>query len=200
MASACERACGLATALSHARNCVRALFPFCEAVGVGSCPTDDVMSALNVALVDARNHAVSLGLVGTAADLSQAHALLRVYAVADVAITLDHGIAHLADQATAVAAALQNALTGEDPEAGSAFASRTVAPITTARWLVMSATWLVPAGHRQLKAEEFAAELYDVAALERSARRQVAYALRLLIRSVSLRRSLAVVTEEERQR
>lgn len=50
---------------------------------------------------------------------------------------------------------------------------------------------LLPAEHRQIKAEEFAAELYDIAAANRPRRQQLAHALRVLATIVPLRRALA---------
>jgi hypothetical protein len=50
---------------------------------------------------------------------------------------------------------------------------------------------LLPAGCRAVKAEEFAAELYELAAAGGPRRRQLAHALRVLATIVPLRRALS---------
>jgi len=70
-------------------------------------------------------------------------------------------------------------------------ARRVVVVSHAAQRVTAFTTRLLPAACRSIKSEEFAAELYDIAATGGSRRRQLAYALRLLATIVPLRRALA---------
>jgi hypothetical protein len=75
------------------------------------------------------------------------------------------------------------------PKEGSARSAVVVSP--AARRVTGFVVRLLPGGCRAVKAEEFAAELYDIAATGGPRRGQLAHALRMLATIVPLRRALA---------
>jgi hypothetical protein len=66
---------------------------------------------------------------------------------------------------------------------------RGVLPVRTAHLIAFSASLLLPANVRARYRDEFASELHDLAASKMSRWEQTVYAIRLLIRAISLRRA-----------
>lgn len=103
---------------------------------------------------------------------------------------VEDAVAELVPRAADIVKALR-ALERDPAPKGSSRSPATVVVSWTARRVVGVAARLLPVEHWPGKAEEFAGELFEIAAAAGSRRRQLAHALRVLVYVVPLRRALS---------
>ncbi|WP_194891356.1 hypothetical protein [Catenulispora pinisilvae] len=152
--------------------------------------------ALDPALDQARklNRVLTFGFDGRGFDfadaLDLAHDLVHNLAVdRDPALVFTRELERIPADVDKLISVLIRAQPGVLPKGESA---RSVAMVSlAARCVTALAVWLLPVRYRTVKAEELAAELYDIAAAGESRRQQLAHALRVLAAIVPLRRALA---------
>ncbi|NUR00860.1 MAG: hypothetical protein HOY79_31340 [Streptomyces sp.] len=200
----------LGRALDHTRSLDRILSFAFTLDRIRSRDHDRILARAQVLNhVRALNHARTLDRILNfalehACDLNRDHALARAHTLAStIALArtntrantraldrhLDRRLAHALVAVDGLIELLTHTEPGTLPRAESARSAVAVSP--AAQRVTTLVVRLLPTGCRAVKAEELAAELYDIAAAGGPRRRQLAHALRVLTTIVPLRRALS---------